>query len=1231
MIRFLLAFIACAVSFPSLSQEVEIMPVYVTPAQVCEGSTFTVAFSTYPKDFAPDTKFQIRLSFDRNFDNVQEYLDVPATLISQGVLSARFPMDFRLNTDREFRVAIVIQDRGIVAKNDRVVLYVNPLVSVSLNAEKSTVGVGEQTYIRANHNGFYPVGITLTNGETINNSNLVVWPEQTTTYQIKSIFSGCGKVENPPKDQVTVTVRPSVFLPEPGIQDSRLFCEGQTARVPFKSAGIDPAATYSVLGVMYDGDQFVFPATQKDGYLEFFIPVNPPTDVNRDYGNISSLKVAVNNTDIVSPGNFRYKIKSRPHIFSGENGITNVETPSAIRVEYMLFGGAPFDIELADGTKINYEYRNYYIDQFVRKDTIFQIRSLSNQCFKNPDLPAFPLKVANPQSMAPALYVKLTKTPVCVGDSAEIDVFFSGQFEPGNEFSLHLNNHHGGPLVKKITRQGRHTVKFLDDGSTSGWLVLSSSLPRLVSETSTVGLMKKPYLPEPFPGGTKEDPQKFYDGDYQAIQLRSGVGTTIRYALNGVENSVTVSESDQVLIRPVFPDNRVSELTILSATNTCGTISGPSTSYYYAPAYAIEPALISFGNTFCVGATYEVPFSITRGKAGDNVQYTLQIGPPNGRGTFTDLATVSGGRKFTVKIPEMSTSSYAFRIVSSDNVSSEIFLRGIVTAPSAQLFVDGTPADNSTIFLDYGSQALLQANITGSEPFMLEYSDGTQQEVWSKWASYSPVVTADQSFSIKKISNSCGFGNVGGSVNVKIRPSLMIAGYPANTVLSVCRGQQIQIEYALGGIESLGSEYLVFSVKSGNQVLVKLDSTSNLSGRMMLTIPQDLAGGSVTIQASLASYQLTKNLYYLVYGKPDMTLFGDITIVAGETGKLFVKSNSSFAPNTAFELSDGSQHTFQNPVAGVIVEIGVRPTVTTTYYLKSTVTACGTPIMTGSVTVTVEQRKSNWLTVRSVSTLNKFNACNSDTLLIDFFKNVEGGTGESYQVMLSDSLGKNFTPILTIGNSSPLKAVIPAGQKASAQYRVRLTSSNPDVTGMTFQNLVNIREYAVAKVMTPELFYKSGESVRAVIALNGTPPFSYRYGDENLSRWRGTVRNSDTLTFIPLTPVGSYKILETGNACGPGKVEEPSGFRIELITATEPLLTEKVKFGPNPTHGDLAIWFEGAGSRELLLYNTEGKLIRSDRVKTDHFSMDIRHLSSGNYLLQIRKKDQSLTYRIMKK
>ncbi|MCF0069307.1 T9SS type A sorting domain-containing protein [Dyadobacter sp. CY261] len=1211
----------------------DFLPVDVSPERPCEGSEIKVTFNTQGGEFNANTKFRVRFASDNSYIDSYRYIDAPATLTGKNELTARVPdLGYTLRNQGVY-IGIVTENPVAVSLNKALKVYFYEKPSFSLVPSKTDINLGDEVYISGNPTGRPPYKLTLTTGEVFQNS-VYINPLQTTQYQVSKFESGCGIIENPPQTPVVIRVQPSLLVGDGGVTPStRIFCEGQTARVRLRAVGVTAQTTYTVECSTNSNQKFRFPAKLLGDSLEFWIPKNTIQDAQHDYGAINGIRVTSANPSLTSLI-IGIRIQGMPFMTQNENAQTSVPYPSPIGVGYNLHGGRPYVLERMDGRKEIYDQSYFGEYVYVKKDTTFKLASLSNACAANSDLTAFPLKVAKPTDTTPAMLARfIKKDSYCAGDSAEVEVLFSGKFEEGNKFTLSFPEQNESSPPITITKPGIYKIKLPEKTARyTAYFELSSTLPRLTSTTIYYFVETKPQPSSVSPATSKENPESMYVGNSPSVIVYSTSYSTINYSVDGKENSILADNNGMRWVPLDLTHNKVSEFRLNSITNTCGSITSDVKTYIRGIGYKLVMEREIFPTWHCVGSDAEALFGFESGAANAGTRFTLQISPSGDQNSYTDLATSTDNRAIRFIVPNLEPDSYYLRIRSSDDIYSDAINIRIGRVPTAVLVgSSANSSQDSVITVEYGSQAYLRAYVEGDQPWGLVYSDGEQQQVNSNYTSYGPIVTSEKTFTINKVWNSCGYGQSGSSVRVRIKPILELKKYPENADPVICAGQKIQLDYQVKGATLQNNQYLVFSLWGDNGEQIKLDSVNKTTGRIELAIPAGFTGQIFRISADLRALEISKAVVYQLYASPDMTIFGDNIITAGESTTLFVRANNTFPYGTMFQLSDGKSHPHTAPFKGGITEVKITPSATTTYTLQEPATVCGTGKVSGSAAITVQPKLSQWLSINSVSGLRQSQICNSDTLIVNFYHNGSNAGSTEYEIQLSDSTGKNFALLPTFGSYSQLSAIVPTGLKKSDFYRLRIVAKDPQVSGSTYSERLRIGEHATARVLTPDVYYKAGQPIEAVIGLEGSSPFSYRFGDGNFSQYRSAASYTDTIRINGSSPVAEYRILQLNNVCGPGKIGDPASFKIELITATEPTtLGELITFGPNPTGSVLTVRFESASARQLEVLNAAGNQVYIGKSNGQNASIDLSKLPAGLYFLQVRKKDIITTHRVIK-
>ncbi len=1215
---------------------IDFFPVTISPRNLCEGSEFKLLFNTDGADFPSATKFRVRFFVTFNGYLVkQKYIDVPATLTDRNELTGIFPAGFdNYESNLGIYVGIVTENPAAVARNRALKVAAKPRPGYTLTATKPAIFLGEEVYIAANPVGHPPFKFTLSTGESFS-YNFPDSPETTTTYQVQKMESGCGVAENPAGNPLTIAVNPGLLLGE--IKDYstvQSFCEGQTVRVRYRANGVNPNTTYTIEAGTFDETFFSFPGKVVGDSIEFFIPEMTGQSPNLNYGNVSGIRLVSSNPRLVSPVR-SVRIYGRPFMMMAEQSQKSAPFPAVIRMDYNVYGGYPYAIEMADGTTKNYDSNTIWFYQFIKRDTTFKVAAISNQCFKNTDLPAFPLTVANPASMEPALYLRLIEKAYCMGDSVEVEVFFNGRFEAGNEFTLSYSRFAQIETfpVMTVSKPGIYKIRLPDryEETYDASLQLSSSLPRLISETARFRFRLSPRAPGIFPQASRENPEQLYLEYPRDVIVSSTPNSLITYAYGGVEGVGVSDQNGQIRVPMKISNQELSEFSVRSVSNSCGAITSNAASYFYGIAYKIvlDPGEINYER--CTGMPTEVPFRLESGTANADTRFTLQISQSGSPETYTDIATTTSTYIFRFTTPPQKAGRYYIRVKSSDDLYSApgTFLIGEI--PTASIYVGGAQVTDTTLFIEYGSAFYFNSALTGNGPVGITYSNGDRQVSNSGYSSHSIAITENQTFEIRKVWNGCGYGTTSGQVHIKVKPVIELSRYPQHSDAVICSGKEIELDYDIKGADNTQKNYLVFSLLQPGSPPVKLDSVNNLKGRVRLNIPGNINQRFLSVVAAIPSLKASGTLVYEVYASPDVTLFGSNTITAGESTALYVRTNNTFAHNTAISLSDGSVHNIVSSFPNGITELTVQPQTTTSYTLIAPVTQCGTGTVSGTATVTVEPRLSQWLSVSQVAGINKLTICNSDTIQVFFDTHGGQAPDAGYTLLVSDHTGDNFAPVPTFGTSSPVRGVIPSSTNESAYYKIRLVSQDQAISGSTYSGRINVGEYATAGVLTPYAYYRPGEPVEAIISLEGSKPVYYYFGDHNFAQHRSTQNHTDTIRLFPATPEAVYRIMETGNKCGTGNIGPGSTFSIELLTSTAPAgKAETVRLGPNPTQGMLTLYFNDSGERQVEIVDLKGQKVYGGAATQHRFTVDLSLLPSGVYLLNVRTAEKPVTYRILK-
>ena len=206
----------------------------------------------------------------------------------------------------------------------------------------------------------------------------------------------------------------------------------------------------------------------------------------------------------------------------------------------------------------------------------------------------------------------------------------------------------------------------------------------------------------------------------------------------------------------------------------------------------------------------------------------------------------------------------------------------------------------------------------------------------------------------------------------------------------------------------------------------------------------------------------------------------------------------------------------------------------------------------------------------SSSTVSLFTGCSGQNISVAFTTTIPSGTG-TFKVQLSNSSGSNFIEIPTFGTSSPLTATIPNGIVSGSGYKVRVVSSNPNVTGLS-SIAFSINAIPTSPVVVSPINYQQNQ-VASPLEVTGT----------NL-KWYFVPSGGSGITStsmpIPLTiTVGTttYYVSQTVSACESAR----SIIQVKVIPITSTTTCLNVK-----------VFLEGvySGGQMTTLLNSQGIL-----------------------------------------
>ncbi len=411
----------------------------------------------------------------------------------------------------------------------------------------------------------------------------------------------------------------------------------------------------------------------------------------------------------------------------------------------------------------------------------------------------------------------------------------------------------------------------------------------------------------------------------------TGIGPWTYTINNGVATTTSVSP----VTIPVSPVGTTT-YTITSISNNCGSgTSSGSVTVTVAPNISLG----SIGSSFCQGLTFSIPFV---------ANYTpipnFKVELSDASGSFASPTIIGTGASspISVTIPNNTPEgvSYKIRIVSASPAyaSAEFTNLAILIKPTA------TIAGTTTI--DYGQSANLTLTFTGAGPWTYAINNGTAKTTSTNPLTVTVSPTATTTYMITSLSSNCGAGTAAGSAIVTVNPIITLGTVGTN----FCEGQNISVPFTFNFTPSSALR-LELSDSIGNFISPVVIGTG-ITSPIVAVIPTNISSGSgykirIVSDSPAAVSALSGGI--TIKKKATASISGTTTISNGQSTNLTVNFTGD-APWT-YRLNNGSAQVTNSS----LLIIPVSPTATNnTYTITSISNTCGTGITSGSAVVTVE-------------------------------------------------------------------------------------------------------------------------------------------------------------------------------------------------------------------------------------------------------------------------------------
>lgn len=740
----------------------------IAPYVACEETDLRVAISTSGGTFDAGTNYNMRFREITRDGLISRSITVPAVL-RDSLVVAKIPK-LSPGIRVRYQIQVITANPATVSAPAIDTLTIHPKPSVLFTTPSTTLVPGQSTPIQVQFSGIPPFSARISNGIELSadnnaaNPTTTVTPFRTTRYSLESFTTGCEREARPVTSTIIFTVKPGI-----SVAGSARVCAGTWGRIPFiANIPEESAKSFKLYGYLTTSKHVYSFETRRVGdVLEFFVPELPgSTPRSLHYDNLNGFKI-VSGDSLYSTGDFsNITILSKPDYTIRSTSVLKYDQPELINFYYDFTGNGPYTIEYGHDKKVTVAAQAWGHPRFfVTQDTTLRIRSISNSCFTTERETVSQISF-NPGP--PSILLTPLETAVCVGDSIEITFKNFGDFLPGNEFLIHgFTECCNYETWATVTEGGTYKIKFPKTRNDYEYIYLrvSATNPVVSSEILRIS-QRKPLLEDGtfYPVGTKKSPFTMVGTD----SLQATV-SSVRAIRSWIYSDGMTDKTALVNVPTFFrvPPGQVKTFTVKSVANECGSRPVNKTITIANVPYLVTiPDYSGSMRFFCIGKPASIPYEVSKGKANAQSRFRIELSKPN-EITSRIVADGETSGRFNFYFPEdLPPGPYEIRVASSDGAISA-WKQISIGAPPAVIVSTDMP---QPIRLQYGEKFSMNLDFVGSSPYSAVFDDNAAQVYTGQAAAREVTPSESGNYSVKSVSNVCGFGSIEGDVSVEVAP-----------------------------------------------------------------------------------------------------------------------------------------------------------------------------------------------------------------------------------------------------------------------------------------------------------------------------------------------------------------------------------------------------------------------------------------------------------------------------
>jgi|GEM_PF-2121432 len=1141
--------------------------------QICAGNTLGISFST-AAPLPADASFRLELNSTENNGGVSLPVSGNSSPV-QVTLPTTLPAGGYRLTLRSDNAEVGATFQSSNSWNNGI--SVQRPASAKLGGSPQ-IRFGETAYLSLETSGSGPVEVLFSDGTAHTSfstpsystfNTIGVRPSASQFYTIQSVSNVCGPGTS--ESAAYVTVLPGIRIDSLSVYN---VCLGTPFTVHFSSSPGTASPNSLKLRLGY--------WTNASGNLE-----NP---LIIEAESISNGQAVFRLPSVMNSGDYSLQLEDgqglspvftrrltpikRPELRLSNYPETR-DGPQSVSLNYSIEGGGQqVEFTLSNGQKfIRPDAWSSTFSVFVSQTTSFSVTAVRNECGEGTASGIATITI-RPTDQQRLILGSPAETQ-CVGGKVSLVFAATGNYAADNQFQVEITDRFGsfvGTVLATTRADGSVEVSLPRE---KGYYRLRVNATNPVVRSNEVGVSVYNDIPKVTLSASTSG--SGWDATGERIEVMAGESVTLTVTIGGSGpfryelsdgTKGQVSSLFTVSLRPT----RSMSYSLVSMSNQCGVTTTANTVQIEVVPFQLQTGTPPV--QACAGEQIRVPYRV-RGNMPADARLFVQVST-DGR-VYTDLPTSGFSSPLTATLPDdLPSGGYRVRVVAQhpggiavgrpfpfDEFNTERMT--VHRVPRVTLAAsDGK--DNVLIKANTSIELTLTFNDVG--PFSGTLNGRINWSVGSNERTRNLLVTPtdDITYRVQSVVGQCGYGTGSGSVQVRLRPSLVSVqvadGY------RVCRKNKMTVSYQTAGDYGPDNVFrFLLSVpqRNGSTQEVVLGENSAKSGIMSFDVPNNLPLGwnLLTLQASNEP-ETTIKTSFLLQDVPAAELSGSSTAYPGQSVSMIIRQSGGGL--TDYTLSDGSK----GQLSGTSEELlTVQPTVTTTYRLVSLRNGCGTAEGKGEATVTIlpgDGRRITTTVANARYRWPRFFMCAGSPVQVEFSTQGTFGEGNRFRVQISDSTGTNFRDTGAEGATSPLSFTLANTVPPGKHYRLRVVASSPTLEGAatTIPYWVEPIVSGTLSMLNPGRIVR-GDTVRLSIALTGTPPWSLEITDLSGPFRLFNVHESPFVLRLNPEATNAYRLSNvSNNLCGTGTVQGQA-----VVTVLDCLEMTTVKAG---AWDDPTIW-----------------------------------------------------------